>query len=144
MCELLGIAASVPVSALFSLRRLARHGRTAGERIDGWGVVLHDDSDVRRYREPEPAGISAWLRFVEPHQPLARIVISHIRLATGTVSRRNTHPFVRELGGRLRSFAHNRRLPGIEGFAAVLRGLGPATFLDSDGEYLFAHGHCRH
>ncbi|MGC8476941.1 MAG: class II glutamine amidotransferase [Acetobacteraceae bacterium] len=40
MCELLGIAASAPVSARFSLRRLARRGRRAGEPIDGWGVVL--------------------------------------------------------------------------------------------------------
>lgn len=193
MCELLGIVASAPISARFSLRRLARHGRSAGEPIDGWGVVLHDGGDVRCYREPEPAGKSAWLRFVERHQSPARIVISHIRLATaGTVSLRNTHPFVRELGGRLHSFAHNGRLPAIETldagdetcfrpvgesdserafcvllgrlsalwrgavpsaearraelrrFAADLRGLGPANFLYSDGEYLFAHGHRRH
>jgi glutamine amidotransferase len=193
MCELLGISAAAPVSARFSLRRLARRGRTAGEPIDGWGVVLHDGGDVRCYREPEPAGKSAWLRFVERHQPPARILISHIRLATaGTVSLRNTHPFVRELGGRMHSFAHNGRLPGIEAltagretcfrpvgesdserafcallgrlaalwrsaapsaearlaevrrFAADLRGLGPANFLYSDGEHLFAHGHRRH
>ncbi|MGC8476944.1 MAG: class II glutamine amidotransferase [Acetobacteraceae bacterium] len=193
MCELLGIAASAPVSARFSLRRLARRGRRPGEPIDGWGVVLHDGGDVRCYREPEPAGNSAWLRFVERHQAPARIVISHIRLATaGTVSLRNTHPFVRELGGRMHSFAHNGRLPGIEAlagdpggwfrpvgesdserafcallarlaplwrdavptaaarlaelrrFAADLGALGPANFLYSDGEYLFAHGDRRH
>jgi predicted glutamine amidotransferase len=193
MCELLGIAASTPISARFSLRRLARHGRTTGEPIDGWGVVLHDGGDVRCYREPEPAGKSAWLRFVERHQPPARIVISHIRLATaGTIALRNTHPFVRELGGRMHSFAHNGRLPGIgtlstgdeprfrpvgesdserafcillgrlaalwrgtlppvearlaeiRRFAADLRGLGPANFLYSDGDALFAHGHRRH
>jgi len=119
MCELLGIAAAAPVSARFSLRRLARRGRSAGEPIDGWGVVLHDDGDVRCYREPEPAGKSAWLRFVERHQPPARILISHIRLATaGTVSLRNTHPFVRELGGRMHSFAHNGWLPGVETLAS--------------------------
>jgi glutamine amidotransferase len=193
MCELLGIAASTPVTARFSLRRLARRGRTVGEPIDGWGVVLHDGADARCYREPEPAGKSAWLRFVERHQPPARIVISHIRLATaGMVSLRNTHPFLRELGGRMHSFAHNGRLPGIENltaggetcfrpvgesdserafcallgrlcalwcgavppaaarlaevtrFAADLRALGPANFLYSDGDYLFAHGHRRH
>ena len=193
MCELLGIAASAPVSARFSLRRLARHGRTEGGPIDGWGVVLHDGGDVRCYREPEPAGNSAWLRFVERHQAPARIVISHIRMATaGTVSLRNTHPFVRELGGRMHTFAHNGRLSGIAAlagdaagwfrpvgesdserafcallarlaplwrdavppaaarlaalrcFAADLGTLGPANFLYSDGEFLFAHGHRRH
>ncbi len=193
MCELLGINAARPITARFSLRRLARRGRVAGQPIDGWGVVLHDGDDVRYYREPEPAGKSAWLRFLERHQPPARIVISHIRLATaGTVALRNTHPFVRELGGRMHSFAHNGRLPGIEAlgtgegncfhpvgesdserafcillgrlaalwrgavpnaaarlaaitrFAADLRALGPANFLYSDGEYLFAHGHRRH
>ena len=193
MCELLGIAASVPISARFSLRRLARHGRGAGAPIDGWGVVFHDGTDARCYREPEPAGKSAWLRFLERHQPPARIVISHIRLATaGTVALRNTHPFVRELGGRMHSFAHNGRLPGIETlaggetscfhpvgesdserafcllldrlaalwrgaapsaaarlaviqrFASDLRALGPANFLYSDGDYLFAHAHRRH
>lgn len=193
MCELLGIAATAPVTARFSLQRLARHGRAAGDPIDGWGVVLHDGRDARCYREPEPARCSAWLRFVERHQSPARILISHIRLATaGSVSLRNTHPFVRELGGRMHSFAHNGRLPGVEDltgtndtgfrpvgesdserafclllgrlarlwrdaapdarerlaevarFAADLRTLGPANFLYSDGEYLFAHGHRRH
>jgi predicted glutamine amidotransferase len=193
MCELLGIAASAPIGARFSLRRLARHGRAPGQPIDGWGVALHDGADLRCYREPEPAGKSAWLRFLERHQPPARILISHIRLATaGTVALRNTHPFVRELGGRMHSFAHNGRLPGIETltageeqrfrpvgesdserafclllgrlaplwrdapppaaarlaevtqFAADLRSLGPANFLYSDGDYLFAHGHRRH
>ena len=58
MCELLGISAAAPVSARFSLRRLAGHGRTAGEPIDGWGEVLYDHNDVRCYREPELARIS--------------------------------------------------------------------------------------
>ncbi len=193
MCELLGIAAAAPVTARFSLQRLARHGKAAGDPIDGWGVVLHEGRDVRCYREPEPAQRSAWLRFVERHQAPASILISHIRLATaGTVALRNTHPFVRELGGRMHSFAHNGGLPGVEAltgagethfrpvgesdserafcalldrlaglwrdgtpgaharlaeverFAADLRALGPANFLYSDGEYLFAHGHRRH
>ncbi len=116
MCELLGLCSPAPVSARFSLRRLARHARGPGQPIDGWGVVLYDGADLRCYREPEPAGKSAWLRFIEHHQPPARLLISHIRLATaGMVSLSNTHPFVRELGGHMHSFAHNGRLVGVVG-----------------------------
>ena len=134
MCELLGIASATPVSARFSLRRLARHARTPGQPIDGWGVVLHDGSDVRCYREPEPAGKSAWLRFIEHHQPPTRLLISHIRLATaGAVSLPNTHPFVRELGGRMHSFAHNGRLDGIAAlFDATNRCFHPVGQSDSE------------
>lgn len=35
------------------------------------------------------------------------------------------------------------RLDVVAGFAAVLRGFGPANFLYADGEILFAHGHRR-
>jgi glutamine amidotransferase len=35
------------------------------------------------------------------------------------------------------------RLDCVAGFAAALRRHGPANFLYSDGELLFAHGHCR-
>jgi predicted glutamine amidotransferase len=192
MCELLGIASPAPVNARFSLERLASHARQPGEPIDGWGVALFDGPDLRLYREPEPAGKSAFLHFLEEHQPPARLIISHIRLATaGSVALRNTHPFVRELGGRMQAFAHNGRLDGITAeplaedgarpvgdsdseyafclllerlrplwrggrvpalaereavvgeFAAFLRGFGPANFLYSDGEALFAHGHRR-
>ena len=36
------------------------------------------------------------------------------------------------------------RLAVVKTFAAELRGMGPANFLYSDGEVLFAHGHQRH
>lgn len=193
MCELFGISSAAPLSARFSLQQFARHGSRPGQPIDGWGLVLYDGPDLRHYREPEPAGNSRWLRFIESHQPPSRLLISHIRHATaGAVALRNTHPFVRELGGRMHSFAHNGGLPGIETwrapgdrrflpvgdsdsetafcvllarladlwtgqppsadaryamvaqFAADIRTLGPANFLYSDGEYLFAHGHRRH
>jgi glutamine amidotransferase len=45
----------------------------------------------------------------------SEIVIAHIRRASfGPVELRNTHPFRRELAGRVHTFAHNGDLPGIE------------------------------
>jgi predicted glutamine amidotransferase len=70
---------------------------------------------VRLYREPEPAGDSAWLAFIEGRQIASPLVLSHLRRATaGRVSLENTQPFVRELGGRMHCFAHNGRLLEIE------------------------------
>lgn len=69
---------------------------------------------MRLYREPEPAGDSAWLAFIEGRQIASSLVLSHLRRATeGVVSLANTQPFARELGGRMHCFAHNGRLPGI-------------------------------
>jgi glutamine amidotransferase len=143
-------------------------------------------------REASPASRSPLVRFVEEHRFPSSLVISHIRRATrGGPALRNTHPFQRELGGRVHVFAHNGELPGLEEqpwlrigsrrpvgetgselafcallarlealwlegapslstrveiitqFAAELRELGPANFLYSDGEHLFAHSHRR-
>jgi predicted glutamine amidotransferase len=136
MCELLGIVSPRPVNARFSLPRLASHARLPGEPIDGWGVALFDGPDVRVYREPEPAGKSAFLEFLENHQPPSRLIVSHIRLATaGDVALRNTHPFVRELGGRMHVFAHNGRLDGIAAVARKAECVRPIG--DSDSELAF-------
>lgn len=136
MCELLGIVSPQPVNARFSLERLAGHAREPGEPVDGWGVALFDGPDVRLYREPEPAGKSAFLHFLEDHLPPSRLLISHIRLATaGEVTLRNTHPFARELGGRMHVFAHNGRLDGIRDVRVTQGCARPVG--DSDSEYAF-------
>lgn len=94
--------------------RLASHGSRAGHLADGWGVAFYDGNDVRLLREPEPAGDSAWIRFIDGRRLHSRIVLSHIRHATqGDISLPNTQPFARELGGRMHVFAHNGMLPGI-------------------------------
>lgn len=193
MCELLALSSSRPVRLTFSLHSLAARGSLGGRTHDGWGVAFHRENDVALFREPAAAGDSALVRFLESDGPPTDLVISHIRRATrGTVSLANTQPFVRELGGRMHTFAHNGDLPGIwrsvalalgtqrpvgetdseqafcallarlaglwasghtpplqerlgilATFAAELRVLGPANFLYSDGDALFAHGHRR-
>lgn len=115
MCELFCLSSSLPTIASFSLRAFAQHGNPAGGAIDGWGLAFHDGRDVRLYKEPEPAGESAWLAFIEQRRLPSRLVLSHIRHATrGGNSLANTQPFVRELGGRMHVFAHNGRLDGVE------------------------------
>ncbi|MFO1079596.1 MAG: class II glutamine amidotransferase [Reyranellaceae bacterium] len=193
MCELFGLASRWPTRATFSLQGFAAHGGLGQRSVDGWGLAAADGRDFRLYREPEPAGESAWLEFIRQHGVASSLIVSHIRHATrGQVTLANTQPFLRELGGRAHVFAHNGRLdmiddlfdaaaprfrpigdtdsemafcllleslvplwqrpsaPGlperravVDRFAAGMRTLGPANFLYSDGEYLFAHGHRR-
>ncbi|MCZ4287255.1 class II glutamine amidotransferase [Hoeflea alexandrii] len=194
MCELLGLSSNLPATASLSLSRLAEHGGPPTSIRDGWGVAYYEGPDVRLIKDAGSADDSDWLRFVGQHDLRSNIVMAHIRKATmGTPAYRNAQPFVRELAGRMHSFAHNGWLPGIfetaifqstrfapvgetdseeafcglldrlamiwrkpgvipplenrldiiADFAAEVRGLGPANFLYSDGDALFAHGHRR-
>lgn len=119
MCELFCLSSRRPTRATFSLRRFSAHGAPDGRNIDGWGVAFHEGRDVRLYKEPEPAGDSPWLAFLEQRSHPTRLLISHIRHATcGANSLANTQPFVRELGGRMHLFAHNGDLDGIAGLLA--------------------------
>ena len=134
MCELFSLSSRLPTVASFSLDRFAARGGLDGRTVDGWGLAFYDERDLRLYREPEPAGDSAWLAFIAGRRLPSRLVLSHIRRATdGAVSLANTQPFTRELGGRMHAFAHNGRLPGI----AALTGGGERRFRpvgDTDSE----------
>jgi len=115
MCELFCLSSRRPTRATFSLKRFSAHGVPGTRNIDGWGVAFHEGRDVRLYKEPEPAGDSAWLGFIEQQSLPTRLLISHIRRATcGGNSLANTQPFARELGGRMHLFAHNGGFDGIE------------------------------
>jgi glutamine amidotransferase len=115
MCELFCLSSRLPTVVSFSLEAFARRGGRDSRNLDGWGLAYYDERDVRLYREPEPAGDSAWLSFVERRHVASTLVLSHLRHATrGHLSLANTQPFARELGGRLHVFAHNGRLDDIE------------------------------
>lgn len=108
MCELFCLSSRRPTRASFSLKRFAAHGAPEGRNVDGWGVAFHEGRDIRLYKEPEPAGDSPWVAFIERRALATRLLISHIRRATvGANSHANTQPFARELGGRMHLFAHN-------------------------------------
>jgi glutamine amidotransferase len=192
VCELLAMSARFPTTLHRSLAELARHGGDTGPHVDGWGVAFLQEGDAFVLREPAAASRSAWLAFLQEHDPRSDTVVAHIRRATqGALLLRNSQPFARELGGRVHLFVHNGMLPGIEGddrfaagrfrrigdtdsehafcvllerlaplwdtgapsadarlaviaaFASDLRDLGPANFIYSDGDAVFAHGHRR-
>ncbi len=137
MCELFCLSSHHPTRATFSLKKFAERGGLGGHSIDGWGLAAYDGRDVRLYKEPEPAGSSAWLDFIQSRRLPAHLLISHIRHATrGSLTLANTQPFIRELGGRTHVFAHNGRLDDID--ARVGNRTGRFSPLgDTDSEIAF-------
>lgn len=195
MCELLGMSAHYPASITLSLNEFARHGGETGPHADGWGVAFYEGPDANLIRESTSAADSELMSTLRGYRVASEIVLAHIRRASfGPVELKNTHPFRRETGGRVHTFAHNGDLPGIEDcyrldragpfhpvgntdsefafcvlmqrlagletgargiagvrerrdvvadFASEIGNFGPANFLYSDGDLLFAHGHVR-
>jgi glutamine amidotransferase len=114
MCELLGLSSNLPATLNLSLERLAEHGGPPSTIRDGWGVAWYEGADVRLIKDAGPADTSDWLRFIGQHDLRCTIVMAHIRKATmGAPTYRNAQPFLREMAGRMHSFAHNGWLPGI-------------------------------
>lgn len=134
MCELFCLSSRHATRTTFSLRHFAAHGASHTRNIDGWGVAFHDGRDARLYKEPEPAGDSPLLGFIERHLHPTHLLISHLRRATvGGNSLANTQPFVRELGGRVHLFAHNGGFHAIETmFARSVHRFHPVGETDSE------------
>jgi predicted glutamine amidotransferase len=133
VCELLGLSADHAVSFTCSLGRFAAHGSPTGRNHDGWGVAAYEGRDVRLLKEPGPAAGSPWVRFMEDRGVEGALVVAHIRHATaGAPAYANTHPFCRELGGRMHVFAHNGELPGIRERPLPASGRRPVGETDSE------------
>ncbi len=133
MCELFCLSSRIATRTTFSLRTFAGHGGPGAISVDGWGIALYDGPDIRLYKEPEPAGDSHWLAFVEGRHLASRLLLSHIRHATtGDLSYANTQPFVRELGGRRHVFAHNGQLMFASACNATLGHFRPIGSTNSE------------
>lgn len=117
MCELFAISSDTAVNATFSLGVFGERGGRLGPHKDGWGIAFKEGADFRLIKEAAPASASACLRFIESHEFLSEIVLSHLRLASVPLatSYTNTHPFSRELYGACHVFAHNGTTPGVLG-----------------------------
>ena len=139
MCELFGMSAHHAATVQLSLEAFSRHGSKRGLNKDGWGIALYRGLDLLLVKEPAPAENSEVVRFIESHDLASPLVMSHIRHATaGDLSYANTHPFSRELGGRMHAFAHNGDLTGFSS-AELPRRTG-AQFQpigETDSEFLF-------
>jgi predicted glutamine amidotransferase len=134
MCELLGIASSVPVDIAFSFSGFIMRGGHTGPHADGWGVSLYQDRFARTFIEEQPAHASPLTRFLQNNPIETRLAVAHIRKATrGSARLENTHPFVRVFQGRHVVFAHNGTLPHVRD--KPLRHETPLG--DTDSEHAF-------
>ena len=134
MCELLGMSASVPTDICFSFAGLIRRGGATGPHRDGWGVAFYEGAGYRAFHDPGASADSEIARFIQSYSIKSTNVICHIRKANrGRVCLENTHPFSRELWGKVWTFAHNGQLKGIK--------KRPLNFYQtvgtSDSEYAF-------
>ncbi|WP_117314798.1 class II glutamine amidotransferase [Chromatocurvus halotolerans] len=137
MCELLGMSANVPTDLCFSFTGLRQRGGGTGPHKDGWGVIFYEGIGIRSFHDPGASVSSEVANLLARYPIKSTVAMCHIRQANvGSVALENTHPFVREFGGRYWSFAHNGQLPGFHlpdcGMAQRYRPVG-----QTDSEALF-------
>ena len=134
MCELLGLSAQYPVTLEMSFQKLMQ--RAELDNPHGWKAVFYEQNDAYLFREPRPASNSQLANLLAECGIESCLVISHIRKATtGPIELRNTHPFSREIQGRLHSFAFNGNVPGVFDLGLKLTRFLPIGV--TDGEYTF-------
>ena len=137
MCELFAVSSSTPVEVKYSLHAFAEHGGLIHPNKSGWGIAYHEGRDALLIKEPEPASESPWVRFIETQPLTSTCVMAHVRYATaGVPSFANTHPFMRELGGRMHLFAHNGGFDGIWQKETLRSGVYHPTG-ETDSEFAF-------
>jgi glutamine amidotransferase len=134
MCELLGVSSLHPVTLEMSFNTLMQRAETVNP--DGWGAVFYEQNDAYVFREPRPASNSKLANLLGQCGVESRLVLSHIRRATtGPIELRNTHPFTREIHGRLHSFAFNGDIPNVFDLDLTLDQYCPIG--ETDGEFAF-------
>jgi predicted glutamine amidotransferase len=136
MCELMGLSLSRPASAHFSIREF---GGRDDENVDGWGLAWYPDKSVALAKEPVSWRSSQHTDFLERYSGLvSSIYIGHVRYKTigGEPTHADTHPFVRELGGRKYAFAHNGTLRRLAKTYQLSRFRPLGT---TDSEFAFCH-----
>jgi predicted glutamine amidotransferase len=113
MCELMGISSSRPVSAAISISEFA--GRDENN-ADGWGLGWYPDRSAAVIKEPISWRSSKHTHFLQSYPEIvSSLYIAHVRHKTvgGHSTHADTHPFVRESGGRDYCFAHNGTVTGV-------------------------------
>src|SRR4051812_11096089 len=136
MCELMGLCAQERISADFSIREFA--GRDQ-QNLDGWGLAWYPDQSASLIKEPVSWQASQFTDFLEKYHAIrSRIYIAHVRHKTvgGEPTHADTHPFIRELGGREYVFAHNGTLKNIPSADRVAR-FCPVGSTDSERGFCF-------
>lgn len=136
MCELLGLCLNRPVSASITIRQF---GDRDAQNADGWGLAWYPDRSIALIKEPVSWSSSGHTDFLESYRGItSSIYMAHVRHKTvgGVATHADTHPFVRELGGREYCFAHNGTLEMTTDKLPLgrFRPIG-----GTDSEHLFAH-----
>ncbi len=137
MCELLGLSSRGDVAFCYSLEAFALHGGATHANKDGWGVSFRSGRETFLVKEAAPASDSPWVRLMESEEIDTSLVLAHVRRASqGQLTLENTHPFKREMGGRVHVFAHNGDVsPVIETFPRRAAHHQPVG--DTDSEHAF-------
>ena len=136
MCELLGMNCNVPTDIVFSFTGFRRRGGGTGPHRDGWGIAFYEGKGARLFHDVSPSAHSEIARLVESYPIKSTNVISHIRRKTrARVGVENTHPFQRELWGRIWVFAHNGYLRGVR--RRPLRFYQPVGATDSEHAFCY-------
>lgn len=104
-CDLMGYSFNKEVDAhdlLARFRELSKRNR------DGWGVGFYTDASPTVFKEPIPIAQSALAETLIANRLVkSKLFILHLRAASiGKPSQRNTHPWVREVGGTEYTMAH--------------------------------------
>ncbi|HWU49329.1 MAG TPA: class II glutamine amidotransferase [Asticcacaulis sp.] len=142
MCELLAMSANTPTDIRFSFTGLSQRGGRTGAHTDGWGIAFYEGKGCRVLHDPAPSAESELARFVRAYPIKSCAVIAHIRKANrGRVALENTHPFTRELWGRLWCFAHNGQLKGVK--TLPLGPFKPVGTTDSEHAFCWLMGELR-
>lgn len=134
MCELLGMSFNLPVRPNISFRGF-RHG--GEDNPHGWGIAFYSDESAQVIKEPVKATGSRLARFIQHYQRAkSKIFIGHVRYTSvGSKSRKNTHPFYRELQGKEYVFAHNGTLHEYQDLElGRFKPIG-----ETDSEHAFCH-----
>ncbi|MEH6627386.1 MAG: class II glutamine amidotransferase [Motiliproteus sp.] len=143
MCELLGMSANVPTDICFSFTGLMQRGGVTGPHKDGWGIAFYEGRGLSSFHDARPSANSRIAQLVKDYPIKSHVVISHIRQANvGDICLENTHPFSRELWGRMWTFAHNGQLDKNI-FDLPLRHYRPVGTTDSEYAFCWLLGEIR-
>lgn len=111
MCELLAMSARHPTDISFSFTGFVERSGRTGPHRDGFGICFYEGKGVRLFKDHLPGYESPVAAFLQGYPIKSTAVISHIRQANvGQISLENTHPFQREMCGRIWTFAHNGQM----------------------------------
>lgn len=134
MCEILGISMKNYGQSQYYLKEFLDKGEIY---TYGWGVGLYPDSSAQIIKEPKKASRKSLNLFFKYSKEInSKIFLGQLRNSTiGPNSRKNNHPFYRELNGKEYVFVHNGTFYNFKNLdTGHFKPIG-----DTDSELIFCH-----